>query len=250
MPKITITGNRHYWLTSWTLANIIQIGTQDFCERFLNHQNDPCGRQFDQMTQAARSAQANIAEGNARHETSRETEIRLTDVAKASLAELSADYQNWIMHHGSLPWSTKSAEYAAFRNIRLDRAVFKEDVLYNSAKHITEQKHKFDTWLQADDSIAQANCLMYMCSWLETMLEAKEQKHLADFKEEGGFTEAMTAERLEARTQQAAEASAPVCPICGKPMLRRMAKKGINAGKPFWSCSDYPNCRGTRPWDR
>ena len=36
------------------------------------------------------------------------------------------------------------------------------------------------------------------------------------------------------------------CPKCGKPMLKRVAKKGVNSGKEFWSCSDYPECNGTR----
>ena len=77
----------YYWLDTWVLANVIQLATQNFCLRHLNHTNDPCGRQFDQMTQAARSVPANIAEGNSRHSTSRETEMKLTDVARASLAE-------------------------------------------------------------------------------------------------------------------------------------------------------------------
>lgn len=72
----------YYWLDTWVLANVIQLATQDFCARNLNHSNDPCGRQYDQMTQAARSAPANIAEGNSRHSTSKETEMRLTDVAR------------------------------------------------------------------------------------------------------------------------------------------------------------------------
>lgn len=41
----------YFWLDSWILANIVQLGTQRFCKRFLNRTNDPCGRQFDQMTQ-------------------------------------------------------------------------------------------------------------------------------------------------------------------------------------------------------
>ena len=36
------------------------------------------------------------------------------------------------------------------------------------------------------------------------------------------------------------------CPVCGKPMIKRMAKKGVNSGKEFWSCSSYPECNGTR----
>ena len=56
----------YYWLDTWVLANVIQLATQDFCRKYLNLQNDPCGRQYDQMTQAARSGTANIAEGNSR----------------------------------------------------------------------------------------------------------------------------------------------------------------------------------------
>ena len=37
-----------------------------------------------------------------------------------------------------------------------------------------------------------------------------------------------------------------VCPKCGKPMIKRVAKKGINAGNEFWSCSGFPECNGTR----
>lgn len=60
------------------------------------------------------------------------------------------------------------------------------------------------------------------------------------FKVEGGFTEGLTAERLAYRKEQSVHAAAPVCPQCGKPMIKRMAKKGINSGREFWSCSDYP----------
>ncbi len=91
---IEIKNPGYFWLDTWVLANVIQLATQDFCLRFLNRTNDPCGRQFDQMTQAARSAPANIAEGNSRHSTSRETEMKLTDVARASLAEL-AESELW-----------------------------------------------------------------------------------------------------------------------------------------------------------
>ncbi len=59
----------YFRLDSWILANMVQLGTQRFCRRFLNRTNDPCGRQFDQMTQAARSGCANNAEGSARRAT-------------------------------------------------------------------------------------------------------------------------------------------------------------------------------------
>jgi four helix bundle protein len=68
---ISITKFSYFWLDTWVLANVIQLATQDFCARFLNHTNDPGGRQYDQMTQAARSAPANIAEGNSRRAMSK-----------------------------------------------------------------------------------------------------------------------------------------------------------------------------------
>lgn len=50
---IQIRNFGYYWLDTWVLANVIQLATQDFCQRFLHHNNDPGGRQYDQMTQAA-----------------------------------------------------------------------------------------------------------------------------------------------------------------------------------------------------
>jgi len=97
--SITIRNFGYYWLDTWVMANVIQLATQEFCSRFLNHTNDPGGRQYDQMT---------------------------------------------------------------------------------------------------------------------------------------------TAERLAQRTQQSTQDGAPACPLCGKPMIKRVAKKGMNSGKEFWSCSTYP----------
>ena len=236
----------YYWLDTWVLANVIQLATQEFCMRHLNRTNDPCGRQFDQMTQAARSAPANIAEGNSRHSTSKEAEMKLTDVARATLAELANDYQNWLLLHEATPWSMNSDEYRAVNSIQLDRPSYKDDVQYQSSIHILSQKHKFDAWLSGDDSLLAAKCLLVLCNRLIMMLHRQIEHLLETFKEEGGFTEGLTAERLAYRTQKSQEAKAPACPICSKPMIRRVAKKGINSGKEFWSCSDYPRCNGTR----
>lgn len=237
----------YYWLDTWVMANIIQIATQEFCGRFLNHSNDPGGRQYDQMTQAARSAPANIAEGNSRHSTSRETEMKLTDVARATLAELTNDYFNWLLRHGQLPWSVQSQEYRLVASLQLDKPLYDDDLQYQSAIHILRQKQRFDTWLKCDDSFQMARCMIVLCNRLASMLSKQIEQQLASFGEEGGFTEALTAERLAKRSQQSAETGAPQCPVCGKPMIRRMAKKGMNSGNEFWSCSAYPDCRGTRP---
>ena len=242
---ITIKHFGYFWLDTWVLANVIQLATQDFCMRYLNRNNDPCGRQFDQMTQAARSAPANIAEGNSRHSTSKETEMKLTDVARATLSELANDYQNWLLRHESIPWSVKDAASQSVNNIRLDRPTYQDDVLHQSSVHILAQKHKFDPWLNNGDSLVAANCMLVLCNRLTQMLSRQIEHLLETFKEEGGFTESLTAERLSHRTQQNIQTNAPQCPRCGKPMIKRVAKKGIHSGREFWSCSGYPECNGT-----
>ena len=235
----------YYWLDTWILANVIQLATQDFCIRYLNVTNDPCGRQYDQMTQAARSVPANIAEGSSRHSTSKETEMKLTDVARASLAELANDYLNWLLRQESIPWSVNSADYKAVNNVQMDRPDYKDDVQHLSSIHILAQKHKFDRWLNGNNSQLAANCLLVLCNRLILMIGRQMEHLLETFKVEGGFTEGLTAERLAYRTQQSVQADAPLCPRCGKPMIKRMAKKGIHSGKEFWSCSGYPECNGT-----
>lgn len=244
MIKVNRLG--YYWLNTWVMANIIQLATQEFCKRFLNLRNDPCGRLFDQMTQAARSGTANIAEGNSRHTTSKETEMKLTDVARASIAELAGDYFNWLLSQGQSPWSTGSDEYKRINSVQLDNPQYQEDVIHESGLHILAQKQKFDLWLTADDSVVAANCLLILCNRLIMMIQKQIETLLSVFTTEGGFTEALTAERLKHRTQESVEQDAPTCPICGKPMIRRVAKKGINSGKEFWSCTAYPDCHGTR----
>lgn len=82
-------------LQSWLWAEIIHYYTVDLCTKILNKNNDPTGRYYDQMTQAARSVAANIAEGSSRHRTSTKTELSLLDVAAGSLSELVSD----LFHH-------------------------------------------------------------------------------------------------------------------------------------------------------
>ena len=236
----------YFWLDTWVMANIIQLATQDFCSRFLNHSNDPGGRLYDQMTQAARSAPANIAEGNSRHTTSKETEMRLTDVARATLAELNNDYFNWLLRHEQLPWSVNSPEYKQVASVLLDKPTYDDDLQYQSGIHILRQKKRFDIWLDSNDSFQIARCLIVLCNRLATMLSKQIEQQLTSYSQEGGFTEALTVERLSQRTQLSINTNAPQCPVCGKPMIRRVAKKGVNSGNEFWSCSGYPECNGTR----
>jgi four helix bundle suffix protein len=75
------------------------------------------------------------------------------------------------------------------------------------------------------------------------------------FVEGGGYSEQLAAARLAERERRKQEPSdrsdppdrIPSCPQCGKPMALRTAKTGKNAGKQFWGCTAYPDCKGTAP---
>jgi four helix bundle suffix protein len=236
-------------LHSFTLATIIQLDTLRFCRRFLTQDPreagakfyDPKGRQYDQMTQAARSGRQNIIEGSERSSTSKDTEMKLTDVARASLSELRGDYEVFILDRGQLPWSAHSPEAKAINAISLDDPPFKDDMVHESAKHALAQRRKYARWLDAEDAVVAANAMLIIIGRALNMLKSQIEAQGKAFEETGGFSERLTARRVEAREQRKT-ADAPECPQCGKPMRRRKSAKGD-----FWGCSAYPECRGTRP---
>lgn len=235
-------------LHSFTLATIVQIETLRFCRRFLTFDHretgtkfyDPKGRQYDQMTQAARSGRQNIIEGSERSSTSKDTEMKLTDVARASLSELRGDYEVFILDRGQLPWSVHSPEAKAVNAISLDAAPFADDMVHESAKHALNQRRQYARWLDADDAVVVANAMLIILGRALNMLKSQLEAQGKAFEETGGFNERLMTKRIEAREQQQT-ADAPACPQCGKPMRRRKSAKGD-----FWGCSAFPDCKGTR----
>ncbi|MDE6287713.1 MAG: four helix bundle suffix domain-containing protein [Muribaculaceae bacterium] len=234
----------YHWLNSWILANIIQLATQEFCDRFVDYRIDPGRRLYDQMVMAARCGVANIAEGSARHSTSVETEMRLLDVARASFDELQGDIFNFLLRKKADVWAIGNTNREAVWQMRLDAPNYTNSYLHDAAKHILAQKSKFARWLDNTDPEISANALLVLCLRENRMLQSQIQNQLELFRQTGGFTENMTTERLEARKMQASNNGAPKCPKCGKPMLKRMQKKGQMQGREFWGCSDFPHCNG------
>jgi four helix bundle suffix protein len=230
-------------LDSWIMASIIQFATYRFCEKFLTRKIDPTGRQYDQMTQAARSGKVNIVEGSARSATSKETEMKLTDVARASLNELISDYEDWLLRQKLVPWHKNSEEAKTVFAVRLDRPDYRDDWVYESCIHLLNQQHKFDHWLLSDDSVTVANCLIILIRRTLKMLAGQLQTQVETFEQKGGFREKLTQIRVEARAKNE---NAPACPNCGKPMTIRKAATGKNAGREFWGCTGYPECTGIR----
>ncbi|MCU0914383.1 MAG: four helix bundle suffix domain-containing protein [Planctomycetes bacterium] len=235
-------------LHSFTLATIIQTETLRFCRRFLTHEAheakakfyDPKGRQYDQMTQAARRGRQNIIEGSERSSTSKDTEMKLTDAARAGLSELRGDYEIVILDRGQLPWSVHAPEAKAVNAVALDPAPFEDDTVHESAKHTLAQRQKYARWLDADDAVVVANTMLLIIGRALNMLKSQIEAQGQAFEETGGFSERLPAKRLE--TRETDQPPAPECPLCGKPMRRRKSAKG-----PFWGCGAYPDCKGTRP---
>src|SRR5205823_8636908 len=95
-------------LLSYQKAEVVYDITFRFCQRFLSRGD----RTIDQMVQAARSGKQNIAEGSKASGTSKETEIKLTNVARASLEELLVDYRDFLRVRDLKLWAKDSKEAA------------------------------------------------------------------------------------------------------------------------------------------
>src|SRR5436190_11476170 len=108
-------------LRSFQVTEIIYDGTVAFCDRFV----DKRSRTHDQMVQAARSGRQNIAEGSRASATSSQTELRLVNVARASLDELLLDYEDFLRQRDLRRWDKNDREAeqvrGAHRTDRLDR---------------------------------------------------------------------------------------------------------------------------------
>jgi four helix bundle protein len=100
-------------LRSFQTTTIIYDATVSFCERFI----DKRSRLVDQMVQAARSGRQNIAEGSRAAATSSQTELRLVNVARASLDELLLDYEDFLRQRGKRQWTKVDAEAKVVREV-------------------------------------------------------------------------------------------------------------------------------------
>ncbi len=170
-------------LFSFQKARIVYDGIVRFCDRFIDRRS----RTHDQMVQAARSGKQNILEGSQASGTSKETEIKLTNVARASLEELLEDYRDYLRTHGHAEWTP---DHAGTRRLRaLNRA---PDASYETFKKGIEH---------ADPAIA-ANVMIGLIKLTNYLLDQQLRRLEQDFLQEGGLRERMTRARLAERTRQ------------------------------------------------
>lgn len=230
-------------LRSFQVATIVHDATVSFCDRFV----DKRSRTHDQMVQAARSGGKNIAEGSRAAATTSQTELRLVNVARASLEELLLDYEDYLRQHGKRQWDMNDPEALAVRAVGKQDQTDPTDQA-DPVKHWKIYAH----WLEHDDPAVVANTLICLIHQTNYLLDQQISALERDFVEEGGYSEQLAAARIAERQKQqerpaAPAPAAPACPQCGKPMALRTARKGQRAGSQFWGCSGYPECKGTRP---
>ena len=95
----------------------------DITYHFTQHYLEKGDRTVDQMIQAARSGKQNISEGNQAAATSSETEIKLTNVAKASLEELLNDYEDYLRVRNLPQWDARHPRYEKMRQYARSRQI-------------------------------------------------------------------------------------------------------------------------------
>ena len=167
-------------LLSFQKAEIVYDITFRFCQRFLSKGD----RTVDQMVQAARSGKQNIVEASKASLTSKETEIKLTNVARASLEELLADYRDYLRVRDLAIWEKDSKEALSVRHL-------------GKKPHISYENYREFVETRTPEVIANiALCLIHQTNYLlDQQLRRLEQ----DFVQEGGLRERMTRVRRQHR---------------------------------------------------
>ena len=223
-------------LRTFRSATLIYDATYWFCEKYLN----PRSRTVDQMVQAARSGRQNIAEGSRAAATSSQTELRLVNVARASLEELLLDYEDFLRHRRQSQWAKDDPQAQAVRRVASDHQSDGSDLTDHQRAAL------YAKWLEYDDPFVRANALICLIHQTNYLLDQQIAALEKQFIEEGGYSEQLASKRLKHRSDQTDRSNFPPCPQCGKPMVLRTAKTGQNAGKQFLGCSGYPDCKGTK----
>jgi four helix bundle suffix protein len=167
-------------LLSYQKAEIVYDLTFHFCERFLKKGD----RTIDQMVQAARSGKQNIAEGSKASGTSKEMEIKLVNVARASLEELLVDYQDFLRVRDLPIWPKDSKEALYVRKLGAQNPI-----TYEVFREFCETR-------SAEVVANIAICLIHQTNYL---LDRQIRRLEQDFIKEGGLRERMTRVRLQYR---------------------------------------------------
>jgi four helix bundle suffix protein len=182
-PRFLPKHGNYRELLTYQKAEVIYDITFRFCQRFLTRGD----RTIDQMVQAARSGKQNIVEGSKASVTSTEMEIKLMNVARASLEELLADYQDYLRVRDLRLWTKDSKEALFVRKL-------------GDKSHVTYEMYRTYVETRSDEVIANiAICLIHQANYL---LDRQIRRLEQDFVKEGGIRERMTQARLQHRDRK------------------------------------------------
>ncbi len=170
-------------LITFQKADIIFHGTKFFCNKYISKFD----RTFDQMVQAARSGKMNILEGSEASATSKETEIKLTNVARASLKELREDYKDFIIFNKLTLWDKTHPYY---------NALTEKHLVLNPTYEL------YQKGIESDNPEVAANVLYSLTNITHFMLKQQLKRLEADFLKEGGLRERMTRARINYRRKE------------------------------------------------
>ena len=180
MPEDLIPPRGNYKkLLSYQKADVIFQLTYYFCHTYLQKGD----RTIDQMVQAARSGKQNIVEGCMASSTSAKTEIKLLNVAKASLHELHEDFEDYLKTHTHRQWEKGSAELIAMRRLGTE---------HNDANF-------FMNLAQTRPPETIANMTIVLLKQADYLLHNQLQRLSDDFVKNGGFSERMMRVRKQTR---------------------------------------------------
>ena len=195
-------------LTAYKKAECIYDVTFFFTQNFLGKGD----RTIDQMVQAARSGKQNIAEGAAAASTSAETELKLTNVAKASLQELLVDFEDYLRVRGLEQWSLqdpRTSKLQEFCNTHAEpqafMAAFYEAVDRGHNPNRANEANSANSPKPAPLAEKVANLAITLIHQADVCLRGYINRLEKDFTEQGGIRERMTAARLGYRQGQKEE---------------------------------------------
>ncbi|MBR6699137.1 MAG: four helix bundle suffix domain-containing protein [Bacteroidaceae bacterium] len=169
-------------LLSYQKTEVIYEMTYYFCHTYLQKGD----RTVDQMIQAARSGKQNIVEGTAASGTSAKTEIKLINVAKASLQELLEDYADYLRTRNLRRWEEDSQEMAAMRRLGSEQS----------------EPEFFMQLCRTRPPETIANMAIVLIYQADYLLYKQLQRLEQEFMKNGGFSERMTKARLETRNKK------------------------------------------------
>lgn len=205
-------------LKSFQLARLVYDITVRFCDRYVARRS----RTHDQMVQAARSGVQNIAEGSQASGTSRKFELKLTNVARASLEELRLDYEDFLRQRGLPILPQDHPVLLRFKALRCDSLVTfrgwvaEERVrvkaggglgtgntdLHGPSPTDTDRELQHQLGVPLSSACLAANGALSLLNLTCFLLDRQIKRLAQDFEKEGGFTERLYRVRRSHRAQK------------------------------------------------